>query len=119
MVDLEVTSGRIISASGVVPSQRAAWCHLEHPKFGKIEVLVVYAPNFDSERATLWNELADLLDKNREWIVAGDFNMVEALQDRRGGSGRILNGREKSAWNRFSRRLCLEDTFCYKPGHLK
>lgn len=108
-----------ITASGIIPSRRAVWCHIDHPKSGAFGVLAIYAPNEDSNRATLWHEIANLMDKNREWIVLGDFNMVEVALDRRGGSGTVLNGREKKAWNRLQRKLCLEDSFKYKPGHLR
>lgn len=108
-----------VYASGITTSERVAWVHLDHPLLGKIGILATYAPNGDKYRARFWNELADSIDPSRNWIVLGDFNMVIALEDRRGGSSRILAGREKGAWNRFSRKFCLEDTFHYKPGHLK
>lgn len=45
--------------------------------------------------------------------------MVLSPSDRRGGSGRIVVGGEKRAWNRLARKFYLVDSFVYKPGHLK
>lgn len=55
----------------------------------------MYAPNKPHLRTNLWNELVDNIEKNRRWVVAGDFNMVEDTLDRKGGFGRVVNGSEK------------------------
>lgn len=104
---------------GIVAFGRAAWAHLDHPKLGKIGVVVVYAPNEPLNRASLWSELVDSLDMRRRWIMAGDLNMVEDILDRKGGSGKVVCGREKGAWKRLIRKFCLEDSNVYKVGHLK
>lgn len=64
----------------------------------------MYAPNEEPLRKDLWHELADNLDKNRQWIMAGDFNMVEESINRKGGSGRILRGAEKRASTMLKRK---------------
>lgn len=38
----------------------------------------------------MWQEIIDLLDKNRPWLVAGNYNMVESLEDKKRGFGKIL-----------------------------
>lgn len=89
-----------VTASGFFQSERAAWAHLDHLVLGNIGVLVVYAPSTGSrDRAQFWHEIANTLDTNHNWIIGGDFNMVLATTDRRGGSRRIVVGREKRAWN--------------------
>lgn len=100
-------------------SQRVAWAHLEHPKLGKIGLLAVYAPNGVNERKQLWTKIVDQLDKHREWIIGGDFNMVGASSDRKGASSKILQGVEKGAWTRLKRKLWLEDPFAYTPSTLR
>lgn len=35
------------------------------------------------------------MDKSRMWILGGDLNMVENIVDRKGGSGRVVAGRER------------------------
>lgn len=82
--------------------------------------MVVYAPNGTNEHRDLWHEIAKNLDgHNRRWIMVGDINMVENIADRKGGLGKVLNGPDKRAWNRVKHKLWLEDSFCYKVGHLK
>lgn len=108
-----------ITNSGIFPSSRVTWCYIDHPKSSRFGVMAIYAPNKDVNRAALWHKIVDSVDNNREWIFLRDFNMVEAATDRMGGSGEILNGREKRAWTRLQRKLCLGDTFKYKPGHLR
>lgn len=44
---------KLVMAKGVVPSQHAAWAHLEHPKMGKIGILTIYAPNITHEGRAL------------------------------------------------------------------
>lgn len=87
---------------------------------GNFGVLAIYAPSTSNKHRTrLWHEVVDTLDTKHRWFFAGDFNMVLAPSDRRGGSGRIVVGAEKRAWNRLTRKLCLADSFIFKPGHLK
>lgn len=67
----------------------------------------MYAPSKPSNRVALWHEIADSIDKSQKCLIAGDFNMVKDHLNRKGGSSRIVNGREKSAWKRLARKLCL------------
>ena len=47
----------------------------------------MYAPNHASARARFWDEIADQLPRSVEhWIVGGDFNMIEDVNDRIGES---------------------------------
>lgn len=96
---------KMVTAKGVVLFQHAVWAHLEHPKMGKIGILAIYAPNGTNERRALWHELADSMDKHRQWMLAEDYNMVESIEDLKGGSGRVLRGPEKNAWTRLKRKL--------------
>lgn len=98
-----------IMAKGVLASERAAWAHLDHPNLGRLGVISIYAPNKSKLRKALWNELAETLDSSHTWVVAGDFNMVKNAPDRRGGSGRILDGAEKRAW-----KLVLYANYAWK-----
>lgn len=66
---------------GFVPSQCVVWVHIDHPTLGNIGILAIYVPNGKNERAMFWHELANLMDKKRDWIVIGDMNMVEKSID--------------------------------------
>lgn len=85
-------------ASGIFLSGKAAWAHFEHPLVGCFGVTIMYAPNIDVERVELWQEMADTLDKNRKWLVVGDFNNMEESFDRQGGLIR-KNWRNKDGIN--------------------
>lgn len=91
---------------------------MDHPQMGRIGIIAIYAPKFYHERASLWHELADTLDKSRSWILAGDFNMVESCTDHKGGSSAILNGIELRVWHRLHKMLNLEDLYQHRPGQL-
>lgn len=80
----------VVVASGTVPSDRAAWAHLDHPILGPIGILSIYTPNGSTKRRHFWHELVDTLDTQRRWIIGGDFNMVEASTDRKGGLAKWL-----------------------------
>lgn len=109
-----------VTTIGFFQSERAAWAHVDHPMLGNIGVWAVYSPCIGSrDRAQFWHEIVDTLDTSHNWIIGGDFNMVLAATDRRGGSRLIVVGRGKRAWNHLARKLCLTDTFQYKSGHLK
>lgn len=94
-----------ISTRGITNSSRAVWIHIEHPQLGNFGVVAVYAPNNHRQREALWNELSSTLDKRKPWVIARDFNMVEAQGDRKGGTGKILRGVEKRTWNCFRKDL--------------
>lgn len=55
----------------------------------------MYNPNEPHNRATLWRELVDTMDKRHKWIVARDLHMIELVLDRKGGFGKLVCGREK------------------------
>ena len=92
---------------------------LEHPKLGCIAFLSLYAPNTTREHTALWRELSSELSPSFKWVVMGDFNMYKSEADQKGGDQSVIEGRERLAWQHLKRRLHLEDTFCYCPGHLR
>lgn len=107
-----------VVAKGIIQSERAVWVHLDHPQMGRIGIAAVYAPNKHPERKALWHKLADTLDKSRQWILGGDFNMVEESMDCKGGSSKILNGGELWTWRRLVNELSLVDSHAHKADHL-
>lgn len=105
---------------GITMLGRAVWAHFNHPQLGKIGGVIVYAPNNHKQREALWNELSlIMLDKCKPWVIVGDYNMIDAQGDRKGGSGKILKGVERRAWNHFKRRFNLVDSHVLKLDYLK
>lgn len=78
-----------------MPSQRAAWVKLKNDKIGHIGILGIYAPSEAPDRTLLWQEIFVELDFTLNWIILGDFNMIESLEDQRGGNRMVINGDEK------------------------
>lgn len=108
-----------IVSEGVSCSKRAVWAYLQIEKFGKLGILGLYAPNDASERTLLWRELFSMIDLSYQWTILGDFNMIESPQDQRGEERRTIVGEEKQAWKQLMRRMKVEDSFSYQPGHLR
>jgi exonuclease III len=100
-----------VSASGVLPCPRAVWVHINHPRWGALGVMGIYAPNSATSRMKLWKDMFDVTDNSRQWILMGDFNMIEARGDQRGGGMSLIAGGEKNSWRHLKRRLNLTDSF--------
>ena len=64
-------------------SGRALWIGVEL-EGSKIGILNIYAPTDLRRRATFWRSLTDLLPAMDSWIVGGDFNNLETLEDQQG-----------------------------------
>ncbi|GKU86141.1 hypothetical protein SLEP1_g705 [Rubroshorea leprosula] len=61
----------------------------------------VYGPNDRQKRAKLWEELRKMvIDKEGRWLIAGDFNAVRGLEERR-YTWYKPNGTARSRLNRF------------------
>lgn len=108
-----------IVQEGIMPSHRAVWACLENEKNGKIGILGLYAPNDACHKTTLWREIFRQLDFSYKWVILGDYNMIEHSRDQKGGTRSVVSRPEKRAWKHFLRRMKVEDSFCYKVGHLK
>lgn len=66
---------------GITSNNNGGWILFQHPKLGRFGILCIYAPsrcNVVGERTELWKELIDTLHKEMQWIMMGDFNMIES-----------------------------------------
>lgn len=59
--------------------------------------LNLYALNHESACAGFWSQIANALPSVDEWCIVGDFNMIEASEDRRGGGPVTNHGLEFAA----------------------
>ena len=75
---------------------RAHWLLLQEGQL-RIGLLNVYAPNHASARATFWLQICESLPQADSWCVGGDFNMLETVENRRGGSQTTVHGSELAA----------------------
>ncbi|KAL3677972.1 hypothetical protein R1sor_020928 [Riccia sorocarpa] len=86
----------------------AAWAVIE-TAVGRIKVISLHPPNTKEERTELWSRIEDLLGGGR-WVIAGDFNMVEVLEDSKGKSA-LATGGEARAWKQLAGRNGLIDAY--------
>ena len=76
-----------------------------------VGVLNIYAPNSVSERIVFWNQLEALCPSNINWCVGGDFNMIDRVKDRTGGSMTTIHGQELACWERLCCHLHILDAW--------
>lgn len=99
---------------GVIVPGRAQWIVMQRGIM-RLGFLNVYAPNHASARGGFWTQIADAIPHADAWCVGGDFNMLESLDDRRGGSGTTIHGAELAAWEGLCLRLRISDAW-HHPG---
>ena len=85
----------------------------------RIDILNIYAPIDMRRRAAFWSSLTGLLPEMDSWIVGGDFNNLEALEDQQGRGPEFLGiaQAEQSEWDSFlfamgGRDSWHEPSFC-------
>jgi hypothetical protein len=62
----------------------------------------------------MWNHIAQTQLPETNWILACNFNNIESLNDKQGGSNKTsISIRELEAWNKMLVRLRVRDAFHY------
>jgi len=78
----------------------------------KVGIMCIYAQNYITRRARLWQTLTNVALPKAKWIIGGDFNNVESIEDHsQGYFGNIMGGREFNAWNAFIASFGLMDAW--------
>ena len=97
-----------VSMSGALANKRAQYVVFQ---IGEIKwgLLNLYAPNSEAARSRFWTEILSQIPQIDHWALVGDFNMLEDVQDRQGGSLRIISGAEFREWERLCMSLGLVD----------
>lgn len=120
-------SGRFKGGTGIVLTESMATCVTHHgilypgraqyvilnlnPQL-QLGILNVYGFSHTGPRAMMWNHLAQAPLPEAQWVVAGDFNNIESIADKQGGSNKMsISQRELEAWNRMLIRFGVRDTF--------
>ncbi|KAL3682896.1 hypothetical protein R1sor_000918 [Riccia sorocarpa] len=97
-----------VSAEGVSGLGFGAWAVIETCR-GEVGILAVHAPGKRRKRARMWQWVKNIIAKG-QWLVIGDFNMVESTKDSIGPSV-VLRGRELRSWNLCSNQGDLIDSW--------
>ncbi|KAL3700305.1 hypothetical protein R1sor_018327 [Riccia sorocarpa] len=106
----------LIVNNGRLPLNGGLWIHLDTADDLKIGFAAVYAPHSTSERAQLWTEVENSLDRNRKWIFAGDYNMITNLSDQTGGTPRTISDDEENSLRSLVQTLDLQDSYWRADG---
>ena len=62
-------------------------------------LLNLYAPNSEVARTRFWSAISSKIPQQIDhWALVGDFNMIEDVQDRQGGSLHTTSGSKHRAW---------------------
>ena len=68
----------------------------------------------------MWNHLAHVPLPEATWVLAGDFNNIESITDKQGGSTKTsISNRELEAWNKLLVRLGVRDAHNLGSYHRK
>lgn len=118
-------TGKFTGGTGIILSERIAMAVTRHgilfpgraqyvvinlsPRL-QLGIINIYGFIDTGPRAMLWNHLAQTPLPEAVWVLAGDFNNIESLQDKQGGSSKTSMGNRKlEAWNRLLVRLEVRD----------
>ncbi|KAL3686360.1 hypothetical protein R1sor_008934 [Riccia sorocarpa] len=95
-----------ITEQGVSGLGNAAWVKID-TVVGRIGLISIHAPNKRHLRKRTWLWLRELV-KEGQWVVGGDFNMVEFDEDTTGESNK-LEGGKFNRWHNMAREADLVD----------
>ncbi|KAL3676620.1 hypothetical protein R1sor_026568 [Riccia sorocarpa] len=109
----------LVTGHGTLPLNAGLWLHIDLLDGTKLGFLAVYAPHSAAERTQVWANFESSLDGSRNWIMAGDFNMISDSRDQLGGTPRPITGEELHQWNSFCETFDLSDTFQRTQGAIK
>jgi hypothetical protein len=98
-----------VVTTGAVMTNRAQWIMLSGLLGGDLGFVNIYAYNDTPGQAQLWTDLAIALPANCKWIVAGDFNFVEARNDKTNSCSRMVPLAERMVFNDLKTRLQIEE----------
>lgn len=102
---------RLVTPLGSLMNNRVVWTKMDGIEGGSLGIACVCAPNILSHGKGLWQEMADHLPKDCNWILGGDFNMIERPEDKSHDGGCTISDLEKINWNSLLDALQLHDSF--------
>lgn len=105
-----VPNNHQVVSQGVKGDGTFAWVQIQI-EVGELNIGSLYAPNERVKRTTLWKWLAVNLEGD-QWILNGDWNMIDLYDDAIGPSDFIHN-LEARAWNRLVYKMDLVDNLLH------
>ncbi|KAL3689374.1 hypothetical protein R1sor_015683 [Riccia sorocarpa] len=92
---LIIRQGTKVVAEGVSGQGYGAWAIIETSQ-GNVGIMALHAPRKRSRRAAVWAWVKSIIGEG-QWLLLGDFNMVERTRDALGPSA-VIRGRELRSW---------------------
>ena len=99
-----------VTHHGILYPGRAQYVVLNINARLQLGILNVYGFSHTGSRAMMWQHLAHVNLPEATWVLAGDFNNIESIVDKQGGSTKTsISTRELEAWNNLLIRLGVRD----------
>lgn len=109
-----------VTHHGILYPGRAQYVVLNINPRMQLGILNVYGFSNTGPRASMWNHLAHTPLPEANWVLAGDFNNIESIADKLGGSTKTsISHRELEAWNKLLIRLGVRDAYHIGSFHRK
>jgi exonuclease III len=101
-----------VTGHGILYPGRAQYVVLNLSNHLQLGIINIYGFSDTGPRAMLWAHLAQTQLPDAQWIIAGDFNNIESINDKQGGSTKTsISNRELDAWNKMLIRLGVRDAY--------
>ena len=107
---------KLVMAHIALYNNSVVWIKLEGIERKNIGFACVYATNIPTKKMHLLHIMVELLPKDCEWIIGGDFNMTEKIQYNSNDCGRAISDLERLTWNGLLNAFQLHDTYVYQEG---
>lgn len=102
----------LVTHHGILYPGRAQYVVLNLSPNLQIGIINVYGYSHTGPKAMMWTHLTQAQLPEAQWVLAGDFNNIESINDKQGGSIRTnISTRELDAWNKLLIRLGVRDAF--------
>jgi hypothetical protein len=110
----------LITHHGILYLGRAQYVVIKLSPTLQIRIINVYGFSNTGPKAMMWTHLEQAQLPEAQWILAGDFNNIESINDKQGGSTKTsISIRELEAWNKLLVKLGVRDAFHSDTFHRK
>ena len=110
----------LVTHHGILYPGRAQYVVLNISSALQLGIINVYGFSHPGPRAMMWAHLARVQLPEAQWILAGDFNNIESVNDKQGGSAKTsISTRELESWNKLLVTLGVRDAFHIGSFHRK
>ena len=111
---------KLVTSHGILYPGMAQYVVLQISPALQLGVINIYGFSHTGPRAMMWAHLTQTQLPEAQWVLAGDFNNIESINDKQGGSTKTnISNKELEAWNKLLLKLGVRDTFHMGTYHRK